>query len=226
MYNPAVGDWYTSAALMEPLLNFNPDNTGEAMAKRIGQVANLLRDIQIDSAANPHSQYAYDRILVTSTKAYLRSSIHRVLTDTTNNVMISQLVKSLVKVYLDDLFALKREYLRLWDQENGDYERYVVMNRYDALAREVLDLDRHVFVKVESGKWKVESDAAQSKVGVSSLSTSHFPTTAPSTTPSTARSPTPPRPATPAPSPWNAPPPSRPSATTNTARAWSASSTC
>ena len=175
MYNPAVGDWYTSAALMEPLLNFNPDNTGEAMAKRIGQVANLLRDIQIDSAANPHSQYAYDRILVTSTKAYLRSSIHRVLTDTTNNVMISQLVKSLVKVYLDDLFALKREYLRLWDQENGDYERYVVMNRYDALAREVLDLDRHVFVKVESGKWKVESDAAQSKVGVSSLSTSHFP---------------------------------------------------
>ena len=146
MYNPSVGDWYTSAALMEPLLNFNPDNTGEAMAKRIGQVANLLRDIQIDSAANPHSQYAYDRILVTSTKAYLRSSIHRVLTDTTNNVMISQLVKSLVKVYLDDLFALKREYLRLWDQENGDYERYVVMNRYDALAREVLDLDRHVFI--------------------------------------------------------------------------------
>ena len=146
MYNPAVGDWYTSAALMEPLLNFNPDNTGETMAKRIGQVTNLLRDIQIDSAANPHSQYAYDRILVTSTKAYLRSSIHRVLTDTTNNVMFSQLVKSLVKVYLEDLSALKREYLRLWDQENGDYERYVVMNRYDALAREVLDLDRHVFI--------------------------------------------------------------------------------
>ncbi|MBR2959219.1 MAG: chitobiase/beta-hexosaminidase C-terminal domain-containing protein [Bacteroidales bacterium] len=148
MYNPAVGDWYTSAALMEPLLNFNPDNTGETMAKRIGQVANLLRDIQIDSAANPHSQYAYDRILVTSTKAYLRSSIHRVLTDTTNNVMFSQLPKSLVKVYLEDLFALKREYLRLWDQENGDYERHTVMDRYDALAREVLDLDRHVFMQV------------------------------------------------------------------------------
>ena len=148
MYNPAVGDWYTSAALMEPLLNFNPDNTGETMAKRIGQVANLLLDIQIDSAANPHSQYAYNRILVTSTKAYLRSSIHRVLTDTTNNVMFSLLPKSLVEIYLDDLFALKREYLRLWDQENGDYERYVVMNRYDALAREVLDLDRHVFMQV------------------------------------------------------------------------------
>ena len=146
MYNPAVGDWYTSAALMEPLLNFNPDNTGEAMAKRIGQVANLLRDIQIDSAANPHSQYAYNRILVTSTKAYLRSSIHRVLTDTTNNVVFSLLPKFLVEIYLDDLFALKREYLRLWDQENGDYERYVVMNRYDALAREALDLDRHVFI--------------------------------------------------------------------------------
>ena len=146
--NPLIGDWYTSAALMEPLLNFNPDNTGETMAKRIGQVASLLRDIQIDAAANPHSQYAYDRILVTSTKAYLRSSIHRVLTDTTNNVMFSQLPKSLVKVYLDDLFDLKREYLRLWDQENGEYERYIVCNRYDELAREVIELDRHVFMEV------------------------------------------------------------------------------
>ena len=146
--NPYIADWYTSAALMEPLLNFNPDNTGETMTKRIGQVANLLRDIQIDAAANPHSQYAYDRILVTSTKAYLRSSIHRVLTDTTNNVMFSQLPKSLVKVYLDDLFALKREYLRLWDQENGEYERYIVCNRYDELAREVIELDRHVFMEV------------------------------------------------------------------------------
>lgn len=146
--NPDIADWYTSAALMEPLLNFNPDNTSEAMGKRIGQVANLLCDIQIDAAANPHSQYAYDRILVTSTKAYLRSSIHRVLTDTTNNVMFSQLSKSLVKVYLDDLFALKREYLRLWDQENGDYERYIILNRYDDLAREVLELDRHVFAQI------------------------------------------------------------------------------
>ncbi len=148
MYNPTVADWYTSASLVEPLLNFNPDNTGEAMAKRIGNFANLIRDIHIDSASNPHAHYAYKRMSLTSTKAYLRSSIHRALTDTTNSVLLSRLPKSLAKVYLEDLFTLKREYLRLWDQENGDYERYIILNRYDALAREVLDLDRHVFMTV------------------------------------------------------------------------------
>ena len=50
--------------------------------------------------------------------------------------------------YLKSLFDLKREYLRLWDQENGEYDRHVVCNRYDALAREVLDLGRHVFMSV------------------------------------------------------------------------------
>ena len=171
MYNPTVGDWYTSAALMEPLLNFNPDNTAPAMGERVETVSHMIDDIHIDSAANPHALYALRRISLTADKCHLRMAIHSALE---NPDMYSD-CQGYAEDYLQALFALKREYLHLWDQENGDYERYVVMNRYDALAREVLDLDRHVFVKVESGKWKVESDAAQSKVGVSSLSTSHFP---------------------------------------------------
>ena len=171
MYNPTVGDWYTSAALMEPLLNFNPDNTAPAMGERVETVSHMIDDIHIDSAANPHALYALRRISLTADKCHLRMAIHSALE---NPDMYSD-CQGYAEDYLQALFDLKREYLRLWDQENGDYERYVVMNRYDALAREVLDLDRHVFVKVESGKWKVESDAAQSKVGVSSLSTSHFP---------------------------------------------------
>ncbi len=171
MYNPSVGDWYTSAALMEPLLNFNPDNTAPAMGERVETVRHMIDDIHIDSAANPHALYALRRISLTADKCHLRMAIHSALE---NPDMYSD-CQGYAEDYLQALTDLKREYLRLWDQENGDYERYVVMNRYDALAREVLDLDRHVFVKVESGKWKVESDAAQSKVGVSSLSTFHFP---------------------------------------------------
>ena len=144
MYNPTVGDWYTSASLMEPLLNFNPDNTAPAMGERVETVRHLIDDIHVDSAANPHAHYALRRIALTADKCHLRMAIHSALEDPD---MYSD-CKGYAEDYLQALFALKREYLRLWDQENGDYERYVVMNRYDALAREVLDLDRHVFMQV------------------------------------------------------------------------------
>ncbi len=144
MYNPAVGDWYTSAALMEPLLNFNPDNTAPAMGERVETVRHLIDDIHVDSAANPHALYALRRISLTADKCHLRMAIHSALE---NPDMYSD-CKGYAEDYLQTLFDLKREYLRLWDQENGDYERYVVMNRYDAFAREVLDLDRHVFMQV------------------------------------------------------------------------------
>ena len=140
MYEPAVGDWYTSAALMEPLLNFNPDNTGDAMHERIEYVSHLIDDIHVDSAANPHAHYALKRISTTIEKCRLRLYI--------SDTFLYPEIPYTVPKYLQELFDLKREYLRLWDQENGDYERYIVMNRYDDLAREVLELDRHVFVSL------------------------------------------------------------------------------
>ncbi len=140
MYEPAVGDWYTSAALMEPLLNFNPDNTGDAMHERIEHVSHLIDAIHIDSAANPHAYYALKRISATLDKCRLRLYI--------SDTALYPEIPYTIPEYLQELFDLKREYLRLWDQENGDYERYIVMNRYDDLAREVLELDRHVFMTV------------------------------------------------------------------------------
>ena len=146
MYNPTVGDWYTSAALMEPLLNFNPDNIGAAMGERVEHVRHLIDEIEIDSTANPHALYTLHRISLTAQKCHLRQAIHASLDDT----MMYSDCKFYAEDYLKALFDLKREYLRLWDQENGDYERYIVMNRYDDLAREVLELDRHVFVQIIS----------------------------------------------------------------------------
>ena len=144
MYNSTVGDWYTSAALMEPLLNFNPDNTSYEMEARIDTVFALLNTIEIDSAANPHAHYALTRIRLTAQKARLRQIVDHTLTDPT---MLED-CHNYAADYLQHLFDLKHEYLRLWDQENGDYERYIVMNRYDDLAREVLELDRHVFMDI------------------------------------------------------------------------------
>lgn len=145
MYNPLIGDWYTSAALMEPLLNFNPSNTGKEMQDRIDFVKQLLDTIYIDSAANPHAHYALMRMKATAEKCALRMDIPLMFADC---CVATPDIQGQVQRYLKSLFDLKREYLHLWDQENGDYERYIVMNRYDDLAREVLELDRHVFVSL------------------------------------------------------------------------------
>ena len=139
--DPLVADWYTSAALMEPLLNFNPANTSNEMFDRIQEVHELISSIAVDSAANPHAHYALQRMEATCMKNALRLMLYEKPTGTA--------VTHLAQTYLQTLFDLKREYLRLWDQENGDYERHIILNRYDDLAREVLELDRHVFATVE-----------------------------------------------------------------------------
>lgn len=146
--DPDVADWYTSAALMEPLLNFNPDNISDAMSDRCDRVIKkvMTLDKEIDSAANPHAHYALMRIRQTVLKFILRKMIYHQLEG--QDETMKERLKMAKGQYWAFLTDLKREYLRLWDQENGDYERYIVLNRYDDLAREVLELDRHVFMSV------------------------------------------------------------------------------
>ena len=148
--DPLVADWYTSAALMEPLLNFNPANTSNEMFDRIQEVHELISSIAVDSAANPHAHYALQRMEATCMKNTLRLMLYEKPTGTAGTY--------LAQTYLQALFDLKREYLRLWDQENGDYERYIILNRYDDLAREVLELDRHVFVQIIQNTQNIQSN--------------------------------------------------------------------
>ena len=170
--NPTIGDWYTSAALMEPLLNFNPDNTGEGMHNRVEKVLSLLNNIIVDSAANPHAHYALKRMGTTALKNLLRSMIYGELTHTTPRSDETNLLYGLtLNAYYSALFDLKREYLRLWDQENGEYERYIVCNRYDDLAREVLELGRHVFMEVSSGSSQPSRTSRTSQTSQTSQTT-------------------------------------------------------
>ncbi len=146
--DPDIADWYTSAALMEPLLNFNPDNISDAMSDRCDKVIKKVMELdkEIDSVANPHAHYALMRIRQTVFKSILRKMIYHQMEG--KDVIMKERMKMMKGQYWMFLTDLKREYLRLWDQENGDYERYIVLNRYDDLAREVLEFDRHVFMSV------------------------------------------------------------------------------
>ena len=146
--DPDIADWYTSAALLEPLLNFNPDNLSDAMSDRCDRVIKKVMDLdkRVDSAANPHAHYALMRIRQSVFKAALRKLVYHSLHGTDPDMPFR--LKMMRSQYMTFLIDLKNEYLRLWDQETGDYERYIVLNRYNDLAREVLDLDRHVFMDI------------------------------------------------------------------------------
>ncbi|MCR4812056.1 MAG: chitobiase/beta-hexosaminidase C-terminal domain-containing protein [Bacteroidales bacterium] len=139
--NPKTSDLYVSSSLWEPLLNINPSILNRDNAETLEILANTKN--AIDSAANPHLHYAYMHMLACVSKISLQKAIDRQLRQggAENECL------SLASAFLNDLKKLKREYLRLWDNENGDYERHIVMNRYDNLAREVLNLDRHVFIQ-------------------------------------------------------------------------------
>ena len=145
--DPDIADWYTSAALLEPLLNFNPDNISDALSARCRRVMDKVvkLDGEIDAVANPHAHYALMRIRQMAFKAPLRKLVYMCLHRNSPDMPFR--VKMMSNQYMIFLTELKNEYLRLWDQENGEYERYIVCNRYDDLAREVLELDRHVFMQ-------------------------------------------------------------------------------
>ena len=137
-----LSDWYLTSSLWEPLLDINP-----TILERDDMAAfDLLSQIEqdLDSASNPHVFYACLHMLASNSKLTLQKAIDRQLRqgDYAYDCM------TFANVFFYDLKTLKNVYLRLWDQENGDYERYVVMNRYDEMARQVLSLDRHVFVDV------------------------------------------------------------------------------
>ncbi|MBO4752328.1 MAG: chitobiase/beta-hexosaminidase C-terminal domain-containing protein [Bacteroidales bacterium] len=158
--NPKTSDLYSSNSLWGGLLNINPTITNRNEA----EILEVLADVEniIDSAANPHLHYAYMHMLACVSQLMLQKAIDRQLSQGSTDYEC----RALADVFFHDLFNLKREYLRLWDQENGEYERAIVMKRYDDLAREVLELDRHVFIQT----------TPSSKSSASSTTPSSFPT--------------------------------------------------
>ncbi len=153
-HHPAIGDWYNYAALQQPLYEFFPDYVDVAALERCNTVDGLVADLlqQVDSTALPYYYYYLHRIQTVSIKARLRINIYRTLYE--DDVTARLQTKTLADTYFKQLHALECEYLRLWDQENIGYDRHEIIGRYDALGREVLEMDRHVFMDVATQKDK------------------------------------------------------------------------
>jgi len=145
--HPAVADWYNYAALQQPLFEFFPSYVDDAMLTRCNTVDVLADSLlrEVDSVALPYYVYYLHRLQTVSLKSRLRVHIYRAVN---GDAAARQQVRQLSDTYFYRLHAIEREYLRLWDQENIGYDRHEIVDRFDALGREVLALDRHVFMSV------------------------------------------------------------------------------
>lgn len=81
---------------------------------------NMLRYMMYDILQNDYKQYG---------KHFSQKEIERTLQEE-----------------LDLLHRVKRLYMDLWDEENRPYSRHIVEERYNALARELLDVPNHVLI--------------------------------------------------------------------------------
>ena len=143
--NPYVGDWFNTNALMLPLTDFYPAITDLSVLTRCDSVEAAVNRVLsiVDSNMEPHFAYDCHRLLLVAQKSRLRVMIYQSLC---NNGARKIEIQNYCKDYFYKLHSLKREYLRLWDDECTDYSRDTICNRYDRLGREIHDFRQKVFI--------------------------------------------------------------------------------
>ncbi len=171
-----IADWYQTSSLYESLYNFFPSMVDDNMATRIKRANEKLRKMEQEVPAvynsqehdtyNPlcHSLYAIHHMQVTAQKCALRRQLY--LTLQSGSLADRDLCKTLAADYMQAVHKLKIEYLRLWDYESRQYSRGLIEARFDALGKEVLEMDRHVFFEVNQNN---NSNARNTTVSLRTL---------------------------------------------------------
>ncbi len=140
------GDWCNTAALLQPLMGFNPIDVSDEMLVRCDSVEHIVRRALaiVDSSRVPHFAYTCHRVLAVAEKSRLRVMLYRTLnSDDAPDVAA---IQDACRRYFRHLHSLKLEYLRLWDEENTDYSRDIVCARFDRLGSEVQELRQKIFI--------------------------------------------------------------------------------
>ena len=165
--HPMVGDWYRTAALEKPLLEFYPSTVDPAARQRADSVLHMVHDLchrfgysTLEEQSKEYTQayhlfsheptpyityiYALHRLEATALKARLRCDLYDQLASPTPDR--AQRCREEMTHMVEVLHTLESEYLALWDNENGEYSRHLVIERFNRMAAEILEADRHVFV--------------------------------------------------------------------------------
>ena len=142
--------------LNSPLLEFYPsqlDSAAIAKNEAAKQQAfaiyqKLLKDRQ-EVNANVEiidlAILAAYRAYIVTLKNELRVNLYKtMLNPTEENVALTQ---NMSDDFLDSLHCLKKRFVKAWDMESRSYYRNVFTERYDNIAKDVLNAGNHVFIE-------------------------------------------------------------------------------
>ena len=142
--------------LNSPLLEFYPSQLdSSAIAKNDAEkqqsfeiYQKLLKDRQKVNA-NPEiidvAILAAYRAYIVTLKNELRVNLYKTMLDPTEeNVALTQ---NMSAQFLDSLHCLKKRFVKAWDMESRSYYRNVFTDRYDKIAKDVLNAGNIVFIE-------------------------------------------------------------------------------
>ena len=147
--------------LNSPLLEFYPSQLDSAaIAKNDAEkqqvfeiYQKLLKDRQ-EVNANPEiidvAILAAYRAYIVTLKNELRVNLYKtMLNPTAENVALTQ---NMSAQFLDSLHCLKKRFVKAWDMESRSYYRNVFTERYDKIAKDVLNAGNVVFIETQKSR--------------------------------------------------------------------------
>ncbi len=147
--------------LNTPLLEFYPsefDSAKVALNKEYKKKSfeiykNLLKDrreITTNAEIFDAAILSAYRTYVGAMKNELKHNLYNTLQNPTEeNVNLS---KQMSEQFLDSLHLLKKRFVKAWDMESRSYYRNVFTERYDKIARDVLDAGNKVFIQTTDNR--------------------------------------------------------------------------
>lgn len=151
------------AALGESLFDFYPPKLDETAFKNYSLVFekslkmyNDLTDISLTlenkQSVDMISSAALSafRIMCTAQKNLLRIQLYKVIQ--TKDIDEINKAKQMSENLFENIYLLKKMYLKCWDMENRAYWRDINLAKYDKIAEEILQIPYHVFIDVSLNK--------------------------------------------------------------------------
>ena len=147
--------------LNAPLLEFYPsefDSANVALNKEYKEKSfeiykNLLKDrskITTNAEIFDAAILSTYRTYVGAMKNELKQNLYNTLQNPTEENIAAS--KQMSEQFLDSLHLLKKRFVKAWDMESRSYYRNVFTERYDKIARDVLDAGNKVFIQTTDNR--------------------------------------------------------------------------
>ena len=156
-----VRDLVREGQFWSGLLDLNPENTDEKginpnteVLIASGILTNRIKNIKLRTTRNSvlldHLLFAIKRVAFIANKNRMRILLYNMKSGGSNEDVNK--VKNELNLLINELYEIKKEYIRLWKMENREYWLEKNLNDYNNLARSIIEAENTVFIEPQLTK--------------------------------------------------------------------------